>query len=491
MGGTIEMRKAGQIYLPQEPKETSVAYNNRLARTVLFNAYGKAVGTLTGKLFSKPITISDKTPKEITVLLEDVDGQDGAGRDFNRFLSHVTADAMAVGLTHILVDMPPVPKDEKGVQRTLTVAEAKALKMSPTWLHYKLEDVVSWIYSAGKLQRLVLKEAIIEQDGLWGEKEIEQYRVLTPGAWELWRAPGVAVGGKKVWAIYDKGKTAINFIPLVTIYCAKQTGPLTVQGPLLEDLAHLNVSHWQSSSDQRHILHVARVPILFGTGWEDQPEGGTTGSQEIGPNRLMCQPQGATLVYVEHSGSSIKSGEDDLKKIEDQMQAMALAPMTPRSGNITATATAVDTAESTSVLQDIGQGLKDAVEQLLVCTGAWMKIAPEQCGEAAVNVDFSLNMADSAALTEIGKARMAGDISRDAYINELKRRNILADGYDPVADKDLVDAEGEANAEMNNAALVAAAKAKALIGGPPSNEPTDPGIPGKGVKTGPGSTKTL
>ena len=32
------------------------------------------------------------------------------------------------------------------------------------------------------------------------------------------------------------------------------------------DLAWLNLAHWQSASDQRHILHVARVPFLFGRG---------------------------------------------------------------------------------------------------------------------------------------------------------------------------------------------------------------------------------
>lgn len=454
MGGTEEMRRQGQTYLPIEPKETQQAWQIRCNRTVLFNAFAKAVNSLTGKLFSKPISLSEATPDQIKELLEDVDGQSGAGRDFNRFLSHVTADAMTVGLTTILVDMPATPRNEDGTERQLTVAEAQAANMIPRWLHYKLEDAISWRFENNKLTRIVLKECINIPDGEWGEKEVEQYRVLTPGAWEMWQEAKESKNNAKVWIKVDEGTTILDFIPLVTIYCAKQTDPLTVRGPLLEDLAHLNVAHWQSSSDQRHILHVARVPILFATGWADAEDGAAT--QDIGPNRLISQPVSATLAYVEHTGSSIKAGEEDLKKLEEQMSRMAMEPLMSRTGNVTATATAIDTAEANSTLADIAQGLKDAVEQLLVCTGAWLGIPPEQCGEATVNADFSLNMDDSAALVELTKARQFGDLSREAYLNELKRRNKLAADFDITADKVLVDAEGVALGAMGQAPTGAA-----------------------------------
>ena len=73
MGGTTAMRKAGKDYLPQEPKESTQAYKNRLSRTTLYNTFGAAVANLTGKLFSKPIVLDPKAPKELVELLEDVD----------------------------------------------------------------------------------------------------------------------------------------------------------------------------------------------------------------------------------------------------------------------------------------------------------------------------------------------------------------------------------------------------------------------------------
>jgi hypothetical protein len=289
---------------------------------------------------------------------------------------------------------------------------------------------------SGNLERLVLKEGVIESEGEWGENEVTQYRVLYAGKWEVYRK----AENSDDWIIFDKGVTALDFIPIVTFYAAKQVGPFQVDKPLLDDLAQLNVAHWQSASDQRHILHVARVPLLFGTGWdEDEKEQKEKG---VGPNQLILQPVGATLAFIEHSGNAIGSGENDLKRLEDQMSVAAMEPLVPRTGNQTATAKAIDTAEATSALQDIAQGLKDSIEQLLVTTGAWLGIPPELTGEVEVQSDFSISLGDPSALTELGKARSLGDISREAYLSELKRRDILSDDYDIDADKDAIDREG-------------------------------------------------
>src|SRR3546814_11327266 len=94
-----------------------------------------------------------------------------------------------------------------------------------------------------------------------------QIRVLEPGRWSLWRRADAV--RDRPWRRHAGGETSFGppgfgTLPLVTVY-AERTGYLTARPPLL-DLAWLNLAHWQSSSDQRHILHVARVPILFEIG---------------------------------------------------------------------------------------------------------------------------------------------------------------------------------------------------------------------------------
>ena len=74
----------------------------------------------------------------------------------------------------------------------------------------------------------------------------------------------------------------IEHVPVVE--CAVDADYAMRARPPLLDLAWLNLAHWQSSSDQRHILHIARVPILFARGMD------TAESQiDIGPNRIIMQ----------------------------------------------------------------------------------------------------------------------------------------------------------------------------------------------------------
>ena len=140
---------------------------------------------------------------------------------------------------------------------------------------------------------------------------------------------------------------------------------MTAHPPLM-DLAWLNLAHWQSASDQRHILHVARVPILFGRNLT-LPEDGLA----LGPNRIVTgEGESADLRFVEHSGAAIAAGRQDLIDLEDRMAVMGLDLMTRRggTGSTTATARAIDAAEnSTSLL-----GLIHAVEEGLTTAFGYM-----------------------------------------------------------------------------------------------------------------------
>ena len=69
--------------------------------------------------------------------------------------------------------------------------------------------------------------------------------------------------------------------------------------PLL-DLAWLNIAHWQSSSDQRHVLTVARFPMLAGSGVPENT------NVVVGPDRMLTTPNAdGKFYYVEHTGAAI------------------------------------------------------------------------------------------------------------------------------------------------------------------------------------------
>ena len=74
-GGTRAMREAGGEYLPKEPGESHDAYTVRLSRTFLFPGLKRSIQALVGKVFSKPITVAEDAPTEVTDWSEDIDLQ--------------------------------------------------------------------------------------------------------------------------------------------------------------------------------------------------------------------------------------------------------------------------------------------------------------------------------------------------------------------------------------------------------------------------------
>jgi hypothetical protein len=256
LGGTRTMRAAGQTYLPKWPKEDAEAYTTRLSVSVLFPAYQRTVQTLAGKPFSKPITVGEDVPARFLPWLQDIDLQ---GRNLDAFASDVMQTALGYGLAGILVDYPPA-------LNVRTQAQELAAGLRPYWIEIKPQQILGWrasrVDGTWKLLQLRLAEAVEVEDGEFGTKLVDQVRVLEPGSWRTFRSTDTGL-----WVLHEEGVTTLKMIPFVPVYGGR-TGFMTAVPPLVE-VAHLNVAHWQSASDQQNILHVARVPILTVTGVDD------------------------------------------------------------------------------------------------------------------------------------------------------------------------------------------------------------------------------
>jgi hypothetical protein len=236
------------------------------------------------------------------------------------------------------------------------------------------------------------------------------------------------------WVLSEEWFTDMEKVPLVTFYADREA--FMLGEPPMEDLFHLNVSHWQSASDQRNVLTVSRFPILAHSGGIDDDE-----ELEIGPNKWLTtvNPQGK-FYYVEHEGKAIESGRKDLIDTEAQMANYGAEFLRKRPTNATATARAMDSAESTSPLQDVTLRFVDAVQQALKITAEWL--GEEEGGTVHITTDFGPENVSADDLRTINEARARGDLSRPQWIRELKRRGILADDFDE--DKNESELEDEA-----------------------------------------------
>lgn len=422
LGGTSAMRAAGKVYLPQHPHESDPNYRDRLNATTLLNMTELTLDALVGKPFSDDVSVKD-APKELENFLDDVDMQ---SNNLHVFCRSWFREGLAKSFAHVLIEMPRLTMMPDGRQRTMADDQNEGVR--PYWSLISPENVIFMGYTTvnGALEpdHIRIMESTVERVG-FTEVTVNRIRVLTPGWWELLEERMDQRTKKAVWVSVDGGETGLSYIPWVTFY-SNQDGNMTGKPPL-EDLGYLNVAHWQSTSDQRNILTVARFPMLAVSGAHDTPNNDV---MVIGPRQLLAtRAENGKFYYVEHTGKAIEAGANDLDKLEQDMAAYGAEFLRKRPGGQTATARALDSAEATSPLQDMTFRFIDSVESALWITADLMGLA-EKDMEVKITTDFGPDEVKDVDLRTLAEARRNRDISRKHFTDELKRRGSLSDDFD-------------------------------------------------------------
>ena len=439
VGGTSAMRAAGPKYLPQHPEESSDNYRNRLEMTTLYNMVDLTLDALVGKPFSEPVEVSENVPAQITELFDDLDLQ---GNSINTVARDWFRGGLKNAFHHLLIDMPSLTQDERAGR---TLEDDIRDNRRPYWVLIDPANVF-FCYSEvvdgeEQITHMRYYEEHTEMDG-FVEVVKHRIRVLEPGSFSVYELRRPKGKRKEQWVLIDSGETGINRVPVVTYY-ANKTDHMMGKPPL-EDLAYLNVRHWQSTSDQINILTVSRYPMLAASGMVQ----GYGDDMAVGPRQLlsMRDPQGR-FYYVEHSGKAINAGRQDILDLEDQMSAYGAEFLRRQPNGQTATSRALDSAESMSSLEDHVVRFEDAMQKALRLTAEWMGL--DDGGDVVVNKDFYTSETVQTQLKGLLEARKMGDLSREEFLQALKLLDILSDDFDPV--KNLVNLRMEmAAANINN-----------------------------------------
>lgn len=389
-GGTETMRLAGAAFLPRNEKESERDWAVRLNRTTLYNAYKRALQHAVARVFSEDIKL-EGYPGEITIFAADVDAQ---GSDLTQFAKARFTDAVNRGVTYYLIEFP------KREEQPLTLADALASGDRPYWVPIQATQVLaahsSMIGGQEKLTHFRFQEVVTEvsADGLveTSTAQIKAFnRVLVEdGSQVLWIVYRKVDGN---WIEYDSGAlVGMPEIPVVADY-TNRIGFYLGEPPML-DLAETNVCHWQSSSEQRNILHVARVPFLHmaGFGGNTDPETGAKKEQEISIRSVAMGGEESKVGWVETNGNALKAGSDDLADLETKMERLGMSISAPRSGNTTATENSINAAEANSLLKDMALALADSLEQALYLTSLYLGITPTETGKVVVSTKFAVDL---------------------------------------------------------------------------------------------------
>jgi hypothetical protein len=423
MGGTQAMRDAGRTLMPAYHAESNKNYRNRLSKAVLFNVFRRTIESMAGKVFSKPIVFED-VPAQVDELIPDIDLQ---GNNAQVFYEKVFTTGLSKGIAHVLVDSP--------TQFFETLQEEKDNNVRPYMIEVAPENILAAYSEIINGQEVLTHVRILETTTVrqgFDEVTVRSIRVLEPGYFQIW------VEGDKEWTLVEEGEVGLDFIPLVTFYADREG--LMESRPPLQDLSDLNITHWQSSSDQRNILTVSRFPLLAVSGVPAEDRAKII----LSANKILgTDDKEAKFYYVEHDGKAIEAGERDLHNLEAQMAILGLEMLIKRATNSPGISKQLDAHDMNSQLQNMALKFEDFIAITLFYMGSWMGV--EEAGTAGLNTDFNLTK-DSTELQTLVQSVENGSLSAETYLTELKRRGVLDAELDVI--KEALTARQQAEAKI-------------------------------------------
>lgn len=396
--GTYGMRRKHRRYLPQEPRELDESYDNRLARSTCPPYYQRLERMLAGMLTRKPVRLND-TSDTIREQLFDVDLQ---GNDLNVWTHETARKLIRYGHVGTLVDAP----SDGG---------------RPYWCTYTPRQILGWRTEqrdgAQQLIQLRLMESVVVPDGLYGEKAIEQVRVLTPGQYQIHQRQD---DGE--FKITDEGTTSLDVIPFAVAY-GNRHGFMESRPPM-EDIAELNLKTYQVQSDLDNQLHISAVPLLAFYGFPSSAE-----EVSAGPGEAIAFPAEGRAEYIEPQGRSFEAQFRRLEQLAAQINELGLsAVLGQKLSAETAEAKRIDRSQGDSTMMVIAQNVQDMIDNCLQWHAQFLG-QNEAAGSCLVNRDFVGSRLEPQDVQSLLALYTAGTITQETLLQQLADGEILGDDF--------------------------------------------------------------
>ena len=401
LGGTYGIRRKHRRYLPQEPRELDESYDNRRARSVCPPYYQRLERMLAGMLTRKPVKLQDVSDA-IREMLFNVDLQ---GNDLNVWTYETARKLVRYGHIGCLVDAP-----SNGGR--------------PYWCTYTPRQILGYRTEqqdgAQRLIQLRLQETVLEvdPDNKYGEKQIDQIRVLTPGEYQIHQRQD---NGE--YKVVDEGTTSLTEIPFSVAY-SNRVGFLESRPPL-EDIAELNLKSYQVQSDLDNQLHISAVPMLALFGFPSSAE-----EVSAGPGEALAFPADGRAEYIEPQGRSFDFQFKRLEQIALQINELGLsAVLGQKLSAETAASKMIDRSQGDSTMMVIAQNVQDMIDNCLRFHAEFMG-QQEAAGSCTVNRDFIGARLDPADVNALLQLYTAGTITKETLLQQLADGEVLGDDFD-------------------------------------------------------------
>lgn len=467
LGGTKTMRAARKTYLPQHEGEADLRYKSRLAASTLTNYTLLTLDYWVGKPFKKPAVLSKDSDPDIIALADDIDL---CGNELTVVLKDWFTKGMSKQKGYCLVEFPEVPESVK--QRGVTLADQQRLNLRPYWVIIPAEAMVAAPKERVNGEDVFMSCRFYDNETYMdGFEEKVRVRIREYRRTNVTDEDGVVIDStveqrlhtrkdKNEWTEGPWKPVSLKAIPLVDF----DTGKLE-----LLDLSYLNITHFQSASDQRNCLTTARFPILAAKGVA------TDTVVTIGPYAfLAAKDANSEFYYVEHDGAALDAGQTDLDNLTEDMALYGAEMLKQRPDRETATSRVLDSAESTAPLQVHVFNFISCVNQALYFTALWMEKPEGTVARVEIDTDFAMSKEASAKVDTLKELRGKGDVSRKQLISGLMEAKGLPESFDAEANEKELEAEAAAKADQAAKAAEKLAKATpkpaAPADGPPKKD---------------------
>jgi hypothetical protein len=399
IGGTYQMRSRHRKYLAQEPRELDESFDNRLSRSVCPPYFIRLEKLLAGMLVRKPVRLND-TSDDIRLHMFDVDLE---GNDLNVWTYETARKMIRYGHVGVLVDAPAAGQSGR-----------------PYWITYTPRQILGWRteMSEGKLKltQLRLLEKVFEPEGLYGEKIVEQVRLLTPGAYEIHRK-----GKNNEYVKFDEGTMSLTEIPFAVAYANKIN--FLESRPPMADIAELNLKSYQLQSDLSNQLHISSVPMLAFFGFPQNSE-----EVSAGPGEAIAFPAEGRAEYIEPNGNSFNAQFEQIDRVEKQINELGLASILGQKLSAeTAESKKIDRSQGDSTMMVIAQQMQDMIDNCLQFHGQYLG---SDAGSCFVNRDFVAQRLEPQEIQSLLQLYTAGTITQETLLTQLHEGEILGDEFD-------------------------------------------------------------
>lgn len=466
----VKSRRQGKAYLPiltEQPDEEYIAYRDRAQFT---NFTWRTVSAFLGMIFRKePIIECSERVKEY---LKDVTQ---TGVPFEQFARNVCEENLSVSRVGVLVDFPK-PVDNGG--KPLTLAQAEQLGLRPTMRLCPTESIINWGYrlinNKWMLSLVVLKEIDVspKPDSEFESVSEERWRVLDlhPES-NLYRVRVFKKGGSGAdEQIGVDLYPTMNGKPMAEIpfeFITPNGNDATPWEPVILDFVSVNLSHYRTSADYEHALHMTALPTPYVTGVA--PEFDEAGKEKplklhIGSLTAWVLRNAESKVgFLEFQGQGIDAIKEKLERAEAQMAAIGARIIAPDKAGVEAFKTiALRSGGEHAVLSDVAINGSLGLTRVLKIFAEWAG----DTGEVSVelNKQFLPVAVDSATLAQYLALWQSGAISEPELYDLLQQADIVA------SDKSLEEHQAEIDA---NPPIGMQLQEKLLEADPADDKPDD------------------